>query len=108
MTPERESPPLVCVLDALSPAEQERRQVLVRRLMGAVTAVHEEPDALRFNLDGGVESWLVAAELVTLERRCCPFLRLELVAPAALAPGWLRASGPDGTPAFLRAELGLD
>lgn len=108
MSRDPEPAPLVCVLNALSPADQQRRVLLMGRLMEGVTGIEEEPAALRFLLDGSPESWLAAAELVLLERRCCPFLTLELVAPAALAPGWLRAAGPAGTPEFLRHELGLD
>ena len=52
-----------------------------------------------------------AAELMDIERRCCGFLKLRLVADAGSEASethiWFTLSGPPGTKRVLDAELGL-
>jgi hypothetical protein len=45
------------------------------------------------------------ARFVTNERRCCPFLDFTIELRGADDAVWLRLTGPDGTHAFLDAEL---
>ena len=41
------------------------------------------------------------AQLVSLERRCCPFLRFNIRVEPGNGPVWLEISGPRGTKDFL-------
>jgi hypothetical protein len=52
-----------------------------------------------------VEAHLVqdALDWILLERRCCPFLRLELNFEPSLGPVWLRLGGGAGVKEFLAA-----
>jgi len=39
--------------------------------------------------------------MIDAERRCCPFLRFQVVAEAGNGPVWLEVTGPVGTRQFL-------
>ena len=99
--------PLACDLTALSPEGRQQRAELAERLAQAALEVRELPDgyALRFAPDDAL--WLAVATLVTLERRCCPFLAFSLQAEPEHGPIWLYVTGRDGVKEFLRHELGL-
>jgi hypothetical protein len=98
--------PLACVPDAIPAADRATHFARLRHLFD-----HRARE--RRDVAGGF-SWRFPAEaldeiaaFVTLERRCCPFLRFRVdVAPDG-GPVWLTLDGPPGTPAFLAAELGL-
>lgn len=56
----------------------------------------------------GEAVWLEdLARLVVMERACCPFLRMELVAEPEAGPVWLKLRGPEGTKAFLARSFAL-
>jgi hypothetical protein len=47
------------------------------------------------------------ARFIANERKCCPFLHIEVeIAPGA-GPMWLRLTGPPGTRELIEAELAL-
>ena len=97
--------PVAC---SLSTAEvRERRGAVLAPLAAAVEEVKglENGLALRFAAGGAILAGL--AELIELERRCCPFLRFVLAVEAGGGPLWLSLTGPPGTRAFLASELGL-
>jgi hypothetical protein len=48
-----------------------------------------------------------AAELVTLERLCCPFFDFAIEAEREGGPVWLTLAGRDGVKEFARIELGV-
>jgi len=47
-----------------------------------------------------------AAEFISLERLCCPFLRFSLEVEPEGGPIWLRLTGREGVKAFIREEVG--
>jgi hypothetical protein len=47
----------------------------------------------------------VIAELITAERKCCPFLTFELAAHPNMGPVIVRVTGPAGTKEFVRTIL---
>lgn len=97
--------PVAC---SLGTAEmRERRQAVLAPLAAAVEEVKglEDGLALRFAAGGAILAGL--AELIELERRCCPFLRFVLAVEPGGGPLWLSLTGPPGTRAFLASELGL-
>lgn len=48
-----------------------------------------------------------AAEFITLERLCCPFLSFQLAVAEEKGPLWITLTGPEGVNDFLRLELEL-
>ncbi len=104
MTP---APKIACILSALSPDERSRRQHLAHDLRGMVTGLRELDDGFAFALRPSDDAWMAAAEFVSLERRCCPFLEFALLAPSGDSGSTLRLTGRPGVKDFLRDELGL-
>ena len=93
---------IFCRLGALSPAERERQALLRRRVEAAVREAQERPDGYALLLDPAPELFVAAAEWITLERRCCPFMRLALERGDET---WLVLEGGEGVKEFLTAEL---
>ncbi len=103
---ESPSPPIACNLDALSAAERSRRSELALLLRGRANAIAEGESGFRIELPNDPELLRNALELVLLERRCCPFLSLELSFAAGDGPAALQIGGPPGVKEFL-AETGV-
>lgn len=82
---------------------QERRSSVLQRLKHVVVEFKELNDgyAYRFPSDDALIVGL--AQLVSLERRCCPFLRFGITVEPGNGPVWLEMSGPQGTKDFLAA-----
>ena len=98
---------LVCDLTALS-GEQCRRQALVLELLRpSVQELRELPDGYALRLPGETSTLLLAAELIALERLCCPFLKFGIEIESRQGPIWVQLTGPDGVKPFLVQELGL-
>jgi hypothetical protein len=101
-----DAPPLACRLDALDRDEQARRAALAERVMGLAAEVRETADGYEARLAADpllardVTDWLL------LERRCCPFLRLELRFEPASEAMWIRFGGGEGVKEFL-ADAGI-
>jgi hypothetical protein len=96
---------LVCVPSAIPTQERAAHFQLGRRLF---TEIAEE----RINLASGIALRLPVHELehvarfIANERKCCPFLHVQV----DISPGgdtmWLRLTGPQGTRELIEAELG--
>lgn len=91
--------PVACSLSA--PELRAREAGLLTSVAARVEERLEIEEGLRLRF--AVSDVLLAdlTELITLERRCCPFLRFALVVEAGGGPLWLELSGPSGTRAFL-------
>ena len=96
---------IVCRLDALDAAERERQSALRARLDSALERVEELPDGylLRYRADASL--FIAAAEWITLERRCCPFLRFGLEWHGQQPAPSLRLTGDAGVKEFLAAAV---
>ncbi|HXD30060.1 MAG TPA: hypothetical protein VN643_03020 [Pyrinomonadaceae bacterium] len=91
--------PIACALSA--PELQQRRSGLLGRFRQAVIEVRELKDGFAYQLPSE-ESWITeVAQLITLERQCCPFLTFNLRLEPANGPLWLELTGPEGTKSFL-------
>ena len=90
---------LACRHEALGAAEKARHQELLRDLMTSVRERQESPDGYGFRLPP--DAFLKAAEWITLERRCCPFLRFGLDWAEGESAPWLRLGGREGVKEFL-------
>ena len=99
-------PTLACDLGALSGEERARRSVLATRVSGAFREVQEMPDGYAARLDPDPAIVRDALDWLLLERRCCPFLRLELAFEPSDRAAWVRFRGGPGVKEFL-AEAGF-
>lgn len=95
---------IACDPAALTPEQRRRYSALSAQLARAVQEVRELPDgyALRYATDDA--TWMLAAEFVSLERRCCPFFVFTLILDQHRHV-WLQLTGPQGVKAFLTTEL---
>ena len=99
--------PLACHMDALSQGQQARHEELLEQAKATAQGIEELADGYRFKFPSSDRTILEMAELITLERLCCPFLDLALEAPRDDGPISLSISGRDGVKEFLAKELGL-
>ena len=95
-------------MKAISSSERSRYDVLLKKLKASVKQQRELKDGYAWELDGKGISLPEAAEWVTMERRCCPFLTLQLEAVGNDLDYWVKLTGPEGAKAFLVAEFKLD
>lgn len=107
-----EASPIAC---NLSPEHAEEWGREMTGLVTELEAVRELEDgyALGYAGDGAWEDRLrLLAEFIRGERKCCPFLRFELILEAEAGPMWLRLRGRPGVKEYLARELveayGLD
>jgi hypothetical protein len=91
--------PIACTL---SDSElQERRRTILQRLRSAVEEVRELTDGYAYRFPTGGEWLAELANLINVERQCCPFLRFHVVVEPSGGPTWLELTGPEGTKDFL-------
>src|SRR5215813_10204491 len=94
----RESP-VACRLGVFTPTQRARWR-------GRVEAKRALGDGFALRLPGDADTLLAAAEWMTLERLCCPFLGFALELEPDGGAAWLRLSGRAEVKAFLREALG--
>lgn len=91
--------PIAC---SLTSAElQERRSTLLQKVRSAVVEVRELEDGYAYSFPSEGEWLRELADVIDLERRCCPFLRFRITVEANDGPMWLELRGPEGTKEFL-------
>lgn len=97
---------LVCVPDAI-PAEQRAAHFeLGRRLYAELAEERVDlPSGIALRLAG--DALAQVALFVANERKCCPFLHIQVDIAPGEGPVWLRLTGPPGTRELLQAELDL-
>jgi hypothetical protein len=94
-----------CNLKALTPAERAHHMEVSKKLLGATEARRELPNGYAFQFPA--TDWMLAAEWVSLERRCCPFFHFSLQQPRDGGPLQLEITGSDGVKQFIRSEFGF-
>jgi hypothetical protein len=93
--------PVACTLN---PAElTRRRDTLLPGIVARAQGVESLSDGARWRFAPSSELFVAVAAMIDAERRCCPFLRFELVVEPGGGPVWLEVTGPPGTAAFLAA-----
>jgi hypothetical protein len=96
--------PLACVAGAIPAAERSAHFSLITRLFGtAAREKREVPGGYAYRFDA--DAFRELASWIANERRCCPFLTFAIEIAPGHGPIWIRLTGPDGTRAFLDAEL---
>jgi hypothetical protein len=98
-----DTPKLACRIDAFTPDQRQRYRVLREALGRATVETIELPDGYCFRYRGD-EVFQMAAEWVTLERRCCPFFDFALAWEREGAPT-LTISGGPGVKEFIADVL---
>ena len=96
-------PAIACDLGALNGEERTRRSTLASRVSARFREVRETSRGYAARLDADPATVLDALEWLLLERRCCPFLHLELSFEPSDGPVWLRFGGGPGVKEFLAA-----
>jgi hypothetical protein len=97
--------PIVCSRRELSREEQERQRSFISELLTTALEKRQLPNGLFFRFPA--ESLSKVAELMAIERCCCPFLDIRLEARASEPWVALTLEGPAGTREVLEAELQL-
>ena len=80
---------------------QQRRRGVLHAVLSAVVEVKELEDGYAYSFPPQGERLTELAQLVDLERQCCPFLRFCLTVEPDNGPIWLEMTGPEGTKEFL-------
>ena len=97
---------IVCVPGAIPPGERAAHFELGLRVFAELAEERIDlPSGIALRLAG--DNLPQVARFIANERKCCPFLHIEVeIAPGA-GPMWLRLTGPPGTRELIEAELGL-
>jgi hypothetical protein len=101
-------PVLACQLQALTPEQRVHHSLLTERLRSEALQLEELPDGYAFRFSPESQLALELIEFATLERQCCPFLRLEVIFEANDGELLLRLLGAAGVKPFLVRELELE
>ena len=92
-------------MKAISAAERPRYNNLVKRIRRAIRDRSEILDGYAFKMDSKAVTLLEAAEWVSMERLCCPFLTLQLAASSNQADWLLTLTGQTGVRQLIAAEF---
>ena len=96
--------PIACDMSVLSRAQRESHLATSRELFSTLKEIRELSDGYEFRVDG--PSVIVkAAEFISLEKLCCPFLNFSLEVEAENGPVWVKLTGREGVKAFIREEI---
>jgi hypothetical protein len=97
-------PPIACRANALDKTQRKRQEELLRLVRRSAQATQELPDGFAFRLASDPALFQQAAEWVSLERRCCPFVHfmLEWRGDDTI---WIAFKGGPGVKDFLAAEI---
>lgn len=97
--------PIACDMSAIDPALRARHIAAGGEVFGAAEEIREIPGGYAFRLPAESDTLLKAAEFISLERLCCPFLRFSLEVEPEGGPVRLRLTGREGVKAFVREEV---
>jgi hypothetical protein len=100
----RESP--ACDITAIAPEKRGAHLETTKKLFRSVKSFLELPNWYAFQFPNESDVLLTAAEFITLERLCCPFLEFEIEVEREGGPVSLRLTGREGLKPFIMAEIG--
>ena len=92
--------PIACELT--SAELQERRATVLARVRRSVERVEEVKNGFAFFFSSDGDRFKELANLIDLERRCCPFLRFSLTVEPGGGQLIVEITGPEGTREFLK------
>lgn len=96
-----------CNMAALDAEEKTRVLDLLEELKAKRLEVKEMPNGFAFRYAMDADTFLQAAEFITLERRCCSFFEFELSIEKEGGAMWLRLKGPEGVKDFIKIEFDI-
>jgi hypothetical protein len=96
-----------CNLDALDEDERARRAALQADLRPRVLEIRSVPSGYALRIAPGEASRVEIEVYISLERRCCPFLRFAIEEDEDGDWLWLRVTGLEGVKEYLAGELGV-
>jgi hypothetical protein len=97
--------PIACDMSTLSLEQREMHIVTSRQLFSNVQAIQELSTGYEFRLKDESSSIVKAAEFISLEKLCCPFLNFVIEVKPEGGPVWLRLTGREGVKDFIREEV---
>jgi hypothetical protein len=97
--------PIACNVEAFSPAQRECLGTLGGRWRTGVQESRELPDGYALRLQSDASAVMAAAEWMTLDRLCCPFLTYTLEIEREGGPVWLHLTGRPGVKEFIRRAM---
>ena len=100
----QEQSPIACDMSVLSSAQRESHLATSRELFSTLKEIRQLSNGYEFRVDGP-NVIVKAAEFVSLEKLCCPFLNFSLEIEAESGSVWLRLTGRQGVKAFVREEI---
>jgi hypothetical protein len=92
-------------MSAIEPGRREQHMATGRDLFRAALEIRELPDGYAFRLPAEPDVLVKAAEFISLEKLCCPFLGFALEVEPEGGPVRLRLTGREGVKAFIREEV---
>lgn len=95
---------LACKLT--TPELQERKRTVITHLKASLKDRRELPDGVSYGFDGSDEMIDLLSAFIKTERLCCDFFEFNL-AISANGSARLSLTGPEGTKAFIRDEIGM-
>ena len=98
------STPLVCNMGVFIPGQREAHLRNTTELIQAVQSIQEVENGYLFTFPNKTELISKAAEFISNEQLCCPFLKFSLNVLCS-EPVSLSLTGPTGTQEFLRLEF---
>ena len=96
--------PIACDMSVLSPEQRQMHLNTSRDLFTSLKQIRELSHGYEFRLEGS-NVIVKAAEFISLEKLCCPFLNFILEVEAENGPVWLKLTGREGVKAFVREEI---
>lgn len=99
--------PIICELGVFDEHELQRYDALTQQMRAATQGLRELDNGYGLQLAHTNDMILLAAEFITYERRCCPFIDFALEVAADGTGVWLNLSGTPEVKQFLQAELGI-
>jgi hypothetical protein len=98
--------PFACDRAALNAAERKRHfDELGPQLRTLVKGVHELKDGYEFEYPADPATYMLVAEWVAGEHRCCPFFDIDLRWEREGGAFWLRLTGREGVKQFIQADF---
>ena len=105
MTEKVKVSPLACDLSAIEPDQREEHLATSREVFSSVVSVRELTNGYAFELGNDPDVIVKAAQFISLEKLCCPFLHFAIEVEAEKGPSWLRLIGREGVKEFVREEI---
>ena len=98
--------PIACTLTEVE--IRQCRQTIMDAFRRMQLTVTELPDGYAYNFAATSEALRQVAQLVDLERECCPFLTFNIVVEAGKGPMRLEVTGPQGAKAVIAAFFNFE